>query len=125
MALKHADPGEVVHLQPPGAALETDKTAALVKSDRFEAVRLVVRAGSSIPSHKVEGFITLFCLEGHVVLEADREIELRPGDWIYLERGAPHAVRAFEDSALLLHIMFDKPANALPGSAERQPEVAE
>jgi quercetin dioxygenase-like cupin family protein len=108
MALKHVEAGEVVHLQELGAGLKSEKTSALVKSDRFEAIRLVVHAGTSIPSHKVEGFITLFCLEGHVLLEAGREIELRSGDWIYLERGVPHAVRATEDSALLLHILFDR-----------------
>lgn len=119
MALKHAESGEVVHLQPLGASLAAMKTSALVKSDRFETVRLIVQAGASIPSHKVEGFITLFCLEGHAILEAESEIELRPGDWIYLERGAPHAVRAIKDSALLLHIMFDTQSDAL-----EQPHVA-
>jgi quercetin dioxygenase-like cupin family protein len=107
MALKHVEPGEVVHLQPLGAALAGSGTAALVKSDRFEAVRLIVPAGTTIPSHKVEGFITLFCLEGHVVLRTDRAIDLRPGDWIYLERGTSHSVEVVEDSALLLTILFD------------------
>ena len=107
MALNHAEPGEVMHLQPLGASLPMSKTSALMKSDRFEAVRLVVPAGTTIPSHQVEGFITLFCLEGYVLLGVDREIELRPGDWVYLERGSPHSVRAVEDSALLLTILFD------------------
>lgn len=107
MALKHVEPGEVVQLQPMGAALAKSGTAALVKSDRFEAVRLIVPAGTTIPSHQVEGFITLFCLEGHAFLGVDGEVELRSGDWIYLERGTPHSVRAAEDSALLLTILFD------------------
>ena len=107
MALQHVEPGEVVHLQPLDAAPLTAKTSALVKSDRFEAVRLIVPAGTIIPSHKVEGFITLFCLEGHAFLGVDREIELRSGDWIYLERGTPHSVRAIEDVVLLLTILFD------------------
>jgi quercetin dioxygenase-like cupin family protein len=101
VALTHAEPGEVVALQS-GA-----KTAALVKRDRFEAVRLVVPAGVTIPTHQVGGFLTLYCLEGHAVLVADRDIEMRPGDWVYLDRGAPHAVRGIEDSALLLTILFD------------------
>ncbi len=107
MALKHAKPGEVIHLQAPGRGGANEKTAALVKSDRFEAVRLVIPAGTSIPSHKVDGFVTLYCLEGHVLLEAAGQIKLRAGDWIYLDRGASHALHATEDSALLLHIMFD------------------
>jgi quercetin dioxygenase-like cupin family protein len=107
MALKHLEPGEVMQLRPLGAALRMSKTSALVKSDRFEAVRLVIPAGTVVPSHQVEGFITLFCLEGFVILGVDREIELRAGDWIYLERGSPHSVRAVDDSALLLTILFD------------------
>lgn len=107
MALKHAEPGEIVHLQPPGAAISSMATAALVKSDRFEAVHLVIRAGSTIPTHKVDGFITLHCLEGEAVLDAGGEAELRAGDWLYLERGTPHSLRAVEDTALLLTILFD------------------
>lgn len=107
MALTHVGPGEVVNLQPDAGASATSRTSALMKSDRFETVRLVVAAGSTIPEHKVAGFITLFCLEGHVVLGVDREIELRRGDWIYLERGMAHWVRGVEDSALLLTILFD------------------
>jgi quercetin dioxygenase-like cupin family protein len=107
VALKHVEPGEVVHMRPLGAALPMSKTSALVKSDRFEAVRLVVPEGTIIPSHQVEGFVTLSCIEGHVILGVDREIELRPGDWIYLEGGTPHSVRAVENSALLLTILFD------------------
>ena len=107
MALTHVQPGEVVHLQPDASASATSRTSALMKSDRFETVRLVVASGATIPEHKVAGFISLFCLEGHVVLGADREIELHRGDWIYLERGASHWVRGIEDSALLLTIFFD------------------
>lgn len=107
MALKHAEPGEVVSLGPLGPALTSARTSALVKSDRFEAVRLVVPAGSAIPSHRVQGYLTLHCLEGRVLLGAENEITLRAGDWIYLERGADHSVRGIEDSSLLLTIMFD------------------
>lgn len=107
MALKHAEPGEVVSLSPLGSALATAKTSALVKSDRFEAVRLIVPAGSAIPSHRVHGYLTLHCLEGRVVLGVEKEIALSAGDWIYLERGADHSVRGIEDSSLLLTIMFD------------------
>lgn len=108
MALKHAAPGEVVNLRPLGASFDAAKTSAIVKSDRFEAVRLVVAAGATIPSHRVEGYITLHCLEGRVVLDAQREIELAAGDWVYLDRGTPHSLRGLEDSTLLLTILFDR-----------------
>lgn len=71
MALDHAGPGEVVDLNPLGLAIASSKTSALVKTDRFEAVRLVVLAGTMIPSHQVSGYFTLLCLEGRVVLGPD------------------------------------------------------
>lgn len=107
MALRHAKPGEVVNLLPLGSELSTSKTAALVKTDRFEAVRLVVAAGSDIPVHAVPGQITLHCLEGRVILRAPSEIELRAGDWVYLDRGTPHSLLGVEPSSLLLTIVFD------------------
>ena len=107
MALKHAEPGEVVNLSPLGSALASAKTSALVKSDRFEAVRLIVPAGSAIPSHRVQGYLTLHCLEGRVALGGENQITLSAGDWTYLERGADHSVRGIEHSSLLLTIMFD------------------
>lgn len=107
MALSHAKAGEVVDLRPLGQRLAEARTSALVKTEQFEAVRLVLAAGRTIPQHSVDGQITLHCLEGHVLLHAGREIALRVGDWIYLARSAPHALEAIEDSALLLTIMFD------------------
>lgn len=110
MALTRAAPGELVNLFNPGSDLADAKAAALVKTDRFEAVRLVLRADSTIPAHAVDGYITLQCLEGAVILEAPAKMEMRSGDWIYLERGESHALQAIEDSALLLTIFFDPPS---------------
>ena len=107
MALAHAGSGDVVDLRPLGDALETSKTFAIVKTEQFEAVRLVMPAGTTIPQHQVEGRISLHCLEGKAILEHEENAELRPGDWVYLERNVPHSVRAVEDSSLLLTIMFD------------------
>ena len=106
MALRHAKPGEIVDLRPLGVQFESARTSALVKSDRFEAVRLIVPAGTTIPSHDVPGYLTLQCLEGRVRL-GPPAVELAAGDWIYLDRGAPHSILGLEDSSLLLTIMFD------------------
>ena len=108
MALKHAEPGEVIDLSPLGPELNTAKTAALVKTDAFEAVRLVVRKGISIPTHSVPGQIMLHCLEGHVELGVEpAPIILKASEWVYLEGGAPHSVRAIENSSLLLTIFLE------------------
>jgi hypothetical protein len=64
MALKHAEPGEIVDLCPLGDRLTTAKTNAIVRTSSFEAVRLVVPVGTEISSHKVPGKIMLLCIEG-------------------------------------------------------------
>lgn len=107
MALTHAQPYEVVDLRPLGPALAGSKTTALVKAKQFEAVRLVLPAGSHIPAHSVPGQVTFLCLEGHVTLHAQSDIKLQSGEWVYLDRGAPHSLSAVRDSSLLLTIHFD------------------
>src|SRR3546814_6881308 len=96
MALKHAAAGEVFHLT--GIDDPAAQTVALARTSSFEAVHLVVRAGESLPAHKVDGSITLHCLEGHVALEGGKSSDMRAGDWLYLEPGTPHAVRGIADS---------------------------
>jgi quercetin dioxygenase-like cupin family protein len=41
------------------------------------------------------------------VLDANRQTELESGDWIYLDRGEEHGLRATSDSSLLLTVLFD------------------
>lgn len=107
MAIRHAKPGEVVDLQQFGGELKHARTTAIVKSSSFEAVHLVVHAGDSIPPHKVEGAITLHCLEGRIELGfSDTTLELRANQWIYLNGGVTHSVRGVVDSAILLTILF-------------------
>ncbi len=106
MALHHVRSGEVAHLGP--CDDPAVRTAALARTPSFEAVHLVVRAGESIPSHRVAGSITLYCIAGHVRLEGGAAPELKAGDWLFLDPGTPHAVEAIADSALLLTILFDQ-----------------
>jgi quercetin dioxygenase-like cupin family protein len=107
MALTHAAPGEKIALTPLNSLPANSKTSALVKTDRFEVVRLVLRAGSEIPAHSVNGFITLHCLEGAINLQARSTVRLNSGDWVYLDRGEQHSLSAFADSSVLLTIFFD------------------
>ena len=107
MAVHHAGSGEVVDLRPLGAELRDARTTAIVKTDAFEAVRLVVPAGREIASHRVEGEITLYCIEGSVRLGlADTELELSAGHWVYLDGGVTHTVTGIKDASLLLTIHF-------------------
>ena len=109
MAVHHACSGEVVDLRPLGSDLSEARTAAIVKSDTFEAVRLIVPAGHKIPPHRVDGEITLFCLEGCVRLgHSDTEVDLSAGEWVYLHGGVTHSVEGLKDASLLLTIHFQK-----------------
>ena len=108
MALTRAQPGEVVDLRPLGERLAATKTTATVRTPSFEAIRLMVPAGTEIPTHKVPGRIMLHCLEGRVELGlGDAPVELAAGHWLYLEGGEPHSIRGIEDASLLLTILFD------------------
>jgi quercetin dioxygenase-like cupin family protein len=108
MALVHAAPGEKIHLPSLASMSANAKTSALVKTDGFEAVHLVLRSGTIIAPHAVDGYVMLLCLEGAVLLEISGSVELHPGDWIYLDRGEQHGLSAIEDSSLLLTILFDR-----------------
>jgi quercetin dioxygenase-like cupin family protein len=108
MAVRHANAREIVDLQPLGPALKDAKTTAIVKSKMFEAVRLIVHAGTNIAAHQVPGPIMLHCLEGSVQLGLpDSVLELAAGQWLYLDGGARHSVIGIEDSSLLLTILFE------------------
>jgi quercetin dioxygenase-like cupin family protein len=107
MAIHHARSGEVVDLRPLGGALKDATTQALVKSETFEAARLIVKAGKKIADHKVPGAITLHCLEGHVRIGLpDSILDLSEGGWVYLDGNTTHSVTGVEDSSLLLTILF-------------------
>lgn len=108
MAIHHARHGEVVHLATLSANGELAKTTALVKTDAFEAIHLLVRAGGTIPSHHVAGQATLQCLHGAVrVLLSGATVTLQSGDWMFLDRDEEHGIEGIEDAALLLTILFD------------------
>jgi quercetin dioxygenase-like cupin family protein len=109
MAIHHAISGEVLDLRPLGTGLKDAATKALVKSETFEAARLIVKAGRKIAEHKVPGPITLHCLEGHVRLGLpDSTVDLAANEWVYLDGNTRHSVMGVEDSCLLLTILFPR-----------------
>jgi quercetin dioxygenase-like cupin family protein len=105
MALHHLHSSEKIRL----ASLQSTadrKKSALVKTDAFETVQLLLRAGEDISPHAVPGYATVHCLEGSIILQTEERIELSAGDWIYLDRGQRHSVSAVEHSSLLVTILF-------------------
>jgi quercetin dioxygenase-like cupin family protein len=116
MALKHAKSGEVVDLRPLGDELKDAKTSAIIKAEHFEAIRLIVHAGSVIPTHEVAGNIMLHCLEGHVRLGlGNGDIHLKPGEWVFLDRSEYYSIAGVEDSCVLMTILFPGRSVPIPG----------
>lgn len=109
MALKHADPGQVIDLKPYGAALAQKPSIALFKSEDLEVMRLVLLAGKTMPSHDVAGEITLQCLEGSIEVTAEGATHvLYPGHLMYLPGRAPHALFALENASVLVTVALKR-----------------
>jgi len=108
MSIQHAKPNEIFQL-PLGTALANSKTTTLVKSDDLELIRLVLPAGKEIPMHQAHGEITVQCLEGRISFTAESITqELMPGQLLYLRTGEPHALKAIENSSVLVTILLGK-----------------
>ena len=115
MALEHALPGEPVDITPLGPALATATTHAILKTHALELMRVVLRTGEALPPHEVQGELTLFCIEGEAeVTWAERPFVLHAGQLVLLPAGERHAVRALQDTSMLLTIQLPPGA---PGSA--------
>jgi quercetin dioxygenase-like cupin family protein len=109
MAIPHAAPGQAVDVQPFGAQLANERTVALFKSDDLEVMRLVLRAGKSLPPHKVPGEVTVQCIEGALDVTANGISHLlRAGQLLYLMGAVLHGVTALEDSSALVTVALRK-----------------
>lgn len=107
MAIPHAASGQPIDVQPLGAGLASEKTAALFKSAQLEVIRLVLRAGKSLPPHRVPGEITVQCLEGEIDVIADgRTQSLQAGQMLFLAGGVEHSVIARRDSSALVTLVL-------------------
>jgi quercetin dioxygenase-like cupin family protein len=109
MAIKHAEPGQLVDVQPLGQQLCEARNVALFKTAELEVIRLVMPAGKTMPTHGVKGEITIHCLEGEVDLVANGQTQrMKAGQLAWLEGGADHALTAIENSSLLLTVVLRK-----------------
>ena len=107
MALHHASPGEVIDLGLPAQTADTPGTRAIVKTDRFEAIRLVLEQGDAIPAHRVASQLTLQCLEGRANVKlADRTLALHADQWVFLDANTVHGIDAVTDTVLLMTIIL-------------------
>jgi quercetin dioxygenase-like cupin family protein len=107
MALLHAASGERIQLQRGDDDIAHFTSVALAKTEHMELIRLVLPKERSMPEHKVEGELTLQCLEGEFAFDAHgRTTILHPGEMVFLAGGQPHTVRAYKDSVGLLTILL-------------------
>lgn len=111
MSAHHAASGEIVDLRPYGDRLAQQNSVALVRDERIEVMRLVMPAGKVLPEHLAYGPVTIQCIEGAVEVTVHGQARrLEPGGLLYLAAEAPHAVRALQDSSLLVTMVLNAAA---------------
>lgn len=109
MAIAHAASGQLVDVQPLANQLSEARTVALFKTDGLEVMRVVMPARKTLPSHKVRGEVTIYCLEGEIDLtSAGQTQRMKAGQLVWLEGGADHALTAVQDSLLLVTMVLRK-----------------
>ena len=120
MALQHAASGERIALQRGEDDIATFTSIALAKTEHMELIRLVVTKDKPMPEHRVEGEVTVLCLEGEIAFDAHgRTIVLRPNEMVYLAGGEPHAIRANQDAVALMTILLGPVRTGGPTHAGR------
>lgn len=94
MALPHVAPGEITRLEPLGERLTDTVSTALFKAAQLEVVRTVLPRGHTMREHRVQGEITLQCMEGALDLTVDgRTQRMQAGDWRTGPRASPMRLR--------------------------------
>ncbi len=124
MALHHAASGEKIALARGDDDIAHFTSVALAKTAHMELIRLVLPKERPMPEHRVEGEVTLQCLEGEIEVDAHgRSVTLKPGEMLFLAGGEPHSVRALEDAVALMTILLTH-AHSECAAAETQAALA-
>lgn len=81
------------------------RTVQLVRESGVRAFLLHLHAFEEMPEHKVNGPITVQCLQGAVLFStADEKIELITGSIISLPAKVPHSLTARRGSLMLVTV---------------------
>lgn len=106
MALQHAGFLEVVTLATPEPIGSTSTSSSLLRTAQLQVLRLVLARGGQLPTHQLDGEMTIQCLSGNASLIASEgEFALEAGQLMALAGHHPHAVRANEPSVLLVTLV--------------------
>jgi quercetin dioxygenase-like cupin family protein len=120
MALQHAASGERIALQRGEDDIANFTSIALAKTEHMELIRLIVPKDKPMPEHRVEGEVTLLCLEGEISVDAHgRSVVLRPNEMLFLAGGEPHGIRANQDAVVLMTILLGPDRTGGPTNAAR------
>ncbi|OIQ71700.1 hypothetical protein GALL_466820 [mine drainage metagenome] len=107
MALHHALCGELIDIPPLESNLKNATTKTLYKSNHLEVIQMVLLASKAMSEHQVTGEITIQCLEGSIELTTAGTGQLmRAGNLVCLAGGVVHALKAVEDSSVLVTILL-------------------
>jgi len=107
MAIHHASSGELINIRPLENNLKNATTTTLYKSNHLEVFRMILLAGKVMPEHQVKGEITVQCIEGRIEFTAaGTSQKMCAGDLICLAGGVVHALKAVEDSSVIVTILL-------------------
>jgi quercetin dioxygenase-like cupin family protein len=82
---------------------EGRRMETLAKTEAFELKRISLAKGGEVPEHHAPGPITVQCLVGRVNFTVEGQPnDLAAGKLIHLAPRVPHALKAEEDSVVLV-----------------------
>ena len=107
MALKHAQPLDIIDVRPLGNQLRNAVTASLIKTPTLQLMRVVLQSGQRMREHSIAGALTVQCLEGEaIVTTPSRSCHLTAGQLVMLAGAEPHGVEALSDCSLLVTVLL-------------------
>lgn len=78
-------------------------STVLAKSDSYNYTLMCLAAGTTIDEHTSTKNGIVQVLKGEGIFKLfDKEIEMKPGIFIFMPKDAPHSIKADEDLAILL-----------------------
>jgi quercetin dioxygenase-like cupin family protein len=108
-----ASPVQQFHLAEAAARLRTESHAGIAGHRQLTLVRrgpvavilFVFQSGASLKPHQVDGEVIIHVLNGRLIVDvAGEEIQLGARELVSLASGHTHAVRALEETEMLLTI---------------------
>ncbi|MBN9424917.1 MAG: cupin domain-containing protein [Burkholderiales bacterium] len=106
MALKHAQPLDVIDLHATDEERGTSSSSSLLKTEHLQLMQLVLPAGHGLPEHRLPGEIMIQCLAGEAsVTTPNASCRLVAGQLTTLPGNELHSVHAHCDATLLVTLL--------------------